>query len=176
MKQSIQVCTVSLVAISIAAYTAIAAPQETAVATIYSTSDPSVVLGQVQFTEGDGTMQVEADFENIPPSFHGFHIHTEGSCEDGGKAAGGHFNPDENEHGSLAVHGLEAAHAGDLGNVFADSEGSARYINAVMGLTVSEGKYAIQNRAVILHEKRDDFGQPTGNAGGRIGCGIITAS
>jgi Cu-Zn family superoxide dismutase len=26
---------------------------------------------------------------------------------------------------------------------------------------------------VILHEKEDDFGQPTGNAGGRIGCGVI---
>ena len=28
-------------------------------------------------------------------------------------------------------------------------------------------------RAIIIHEKKDDGGQPTGNAGGRIGCGVI---
>mgnify|MGYP001565173176 CR=1 FL=1 len=25
-----------------------------------------------------------------------------------------------------------------------------------------------------MHEKTDDFGQPTGNAGGRVGCGVIS--
>jgi len=28
-------------------------------------------------------------------------------------------------------------------------------------------------RAIIVHEKQDDGGQPSGNAGGRIGCGVI---
>jgi Cu-Zn family superoxide dismutase len=28
-------------------------------------------------------------------------------------------------------------------------------------------------RAIIVHAKKDDGGQPTGNAGGRIGCGVI---
>jgi Cu-Zn family superoxide dismutase len=31
----------------------------------------------------------------------------------------------------------------------------------------------VGGRAIILHEKMDDFSQPTGNAGGRIGCGTI---
>ena len=35
------------------------------------------------------------------------------------------------------------------------------------------GKNAILGRGVILHEKPDDFSQPTGNAGGRIACGVI---
>jgi superoxide dismutase, Cu-Zn family len=26
---------------------------------------------------------------------------------------------------------------------------------------------------VIVHAKPDDFGQPVGNAGARIGCGVI---
>lgn len=41
------------------------------------------------------------------------------------------------------------------------------------GLTLKKEKYGVMGRSVILHEKEDDFGQPTGNAGGRIGCGII---
>ena len=36
-----------------------------------------------------------------------------------------------------------------------------------------EAPHAVAGRAFILHEKQDDFGQPTGNAGGRIGCGKI---
>jgi Cu-Zn family superoxide dismutase len=27
-----------------------------------------------------------------------------------------------------------------------------------------------------VHEKADDFGQPTGNAGGRVGCGVIAVT
>ncbi|MBI3291414.1 MAG: superoxide dismutase family protein, partial [Elusimicrobia bacterium] len=39
--------------------------------------------------------------------------------------------------------------------------------------SLSGSKYAVGGRAVIVHEKADDFGQPVGNAGGRIGCGLI---
>jgi Cu-Zn family superoxide dismutase len=42
--------------------------------------------------------------------------------------------------------------------------------------TQTEGQYAIGDRAFILHADPDDFGQPTGNAGGRIGCGTIQIS
>ena len=30
-------------------------------------------------------------------------------------------------------------------------------------------------RSLIIHAKQDDGGQPSGNAGGRIGCVVITA-
>ncbi|NER32468.1 MAG: superoxide dismutase family protein, partial [Symploca sp. SIO1C4] len=96
-----------------------------------------------------------------------------GSCEDGGKAAGGHFNPDGVQHGLLIKDGFENAHAGDLGNITVSPEGTGTMNVTIPGLTLSEGKYALGNLSVIVHEKPDDFGQPTGNAGGRIGCGII---
>ena len=41
------------------------------------------------------------------------------------------------------------------------------------GLTLNDGKYAVNGLSIILHEKKDDFSQPSGNAGGRIACGII---
>ncbi|NET06100.1 MAG: superoxide dismutase family protein [Symploca sp. SIO2B6] len=142
-------------------------------AIINTTSEPSTVMGKVSFSETEEGLLIEANLEQVPPGKHGFHIHETGSCEDGGKAAGGHFNPDGVQHGLLIKDGFENAHAGDLGNITVSPEGTGTMNVTIPGLTLSEGKYALGNLSVIVHEKPDDFGQPTGNAGGRIGCGII---
>jgi Cu-Zn family superoxide dismutase len=42
------------------------------------------------------------------------------------------------------------------------------------GANLKEGDpSSFLGRAIIVHEKADDGGQPVGNAGGRIGCGVI---
>ena len=147
--------------------------EPTAVAVVNQTSDPSQTMGKVGFSQTGEGMLIVADIQDAPTGEHGFHIHETGSCEDGGKAAGGHFNPDNVQHGLLVKDGFENAHAGDLGNISVSSNGTTTKTEVIPGLTFNEGKYAIANLAVIIHEKPDDFGQPTGNAGGRIGCGII---
>lgn len=149
---------------------------QTARATIQSTSDPSRVMGEVSFSQTEPGMQVEAKINEAPPGKHGFHIHEVGSCEDGGNTAKGHFNPDGVKHGLLVKDSFNNAHAGDLGNIEISSDGAGTFSRTVPGLTFSEGKYAIEGLAVIVHEKEDDFSQPTGNAGGRIGCGIIATT
>ena len=40
-------------------------------------------------------------------------------------------------------------------------------------ITVAGEKNPILGRAMIVHAKEDDGGQPTGNAGGRIAQGVI---
>ncbi|HEY9647891.1 MAG TPA: superoxide dismutase family protein, partial [Chroococcidiopsis sp.] len=104
---------------------------------------------------------------------HGFHIHENGSCDNAGNGAGGHFNPNNVKHGKLIVDGFDQAHAGDLGNILVAADGHGTLSQTVPGLTLSDGLYAIASRAVILHAQRDDFSQPVGNAGARIGCGTI---
>lgn len=150
-----------------------ATPKVTAKAVIKGTQPDSPTIGRVDFTQKSDGVKVAAHLLNSPPGNHGFHVHENGSCEEAGKAAGGHFNPDQAQHGLLSKDGFTAAHAGDLGNVTIDADGSGYYSEMLDGLNLSEGKYNITGKAVILHEKVDDFGQPTGNAGGRIGCGII---
>lgn len=66
-------------------------------------------------------------------------------------------------------------HAGDLGNVDANEEGlaevdrTAKDIALVLGL----GEKPVLGRALIVHAQKDDGGQPSGNAGERMGCGTI---
>ena len=144
------------------------------IAIIKGTQSDSKISGEVKFTETDDGLELEATVANVPnPGKHGFHIHEFGSCDDIGKACGGHYNPDGVPHGLLEKDGFEKAHAGDLGNIEIKEDGTGTLKAFLPGVSLSEGEYSVAGRAVVLHEKEDDFGQPTGNAGGRIGCGTI---
>ena len=146
----------------------------TARAFIKATQPESLLNGTVDFIESGDGIQVVAVLSNVTPAGkHGFHVHENGSCEDGGNAAGSHFNPAGMQHGFLPKDGHNKAHAGDLGNIEIDDAGNGTLVVFVPGLSLSKGEKNISGKAVILHEKEDDFGQPTGNAGGRIGCGEI---
>ena len=144
-----------------------------ATAEIKGTDASSSILGTVTFTEVPEGLRVEAEVSGVPAGRHGFHIHEKGDCGDHGIACGGHFNPDGVGHGDLLKDGFAHAHAGDLGNIEVGPDGTGKLDKTFPGLTLSEGKYSVLGRSVILHEKEDDFGQPTGNAGGRIACGVI---
>jgi Cu-Zn family superoxide dismutase len=143
-------------------------------AVIKGTAPDSKISGEVTFTEENGGLTVNAQVANVPPGKHGFHIHEKGSCDDTGKAAGGHFNPDKVSHGFLPKDGRAHAHAGDMGNIEVGQDGVGTLKMFLPGETLKDGPYAVSGKAIILHEKEDDFTtQPTGNAGGRIGCGVI---
>lgn len=143
------------------------------VAELKPTSEGSAITGKVSFMEVDEGLKINAAVENAPPGKHGFHIHEKGDCSDQGNAAGGHFNPDNVSHGDVEKQGLQKAHAGDFGNIEIGSDGKGKLEKVIPGLTLEGGKYGVVGRSVILHEKEDNFGQPTGNAGGRIACAII---
>lgn len=164
--------------ISVFIFLSIASPmaqaQGQAIAIVKGTKEGSAIKGEVKFSDTTQGLKIEADFTNIPDAGkHGFHIHEFGSCENNGKAAGGHFNPEKVKHGLLIRDGSQSAHAGDLGNISINEDGSGSLSTILPGLSLSGEKNNIAGRAVILHAKEDDFGQPTGNAGSRIGCGTI---
>ena len=146
----------------------------TAIVDLKCTAADSRLKGKIKFNEEKGGVVVLAEVWNAPPGKHGLHIHENGVCSDGGKAAGGHFNPSGNPHGFAPKDFPLHAHPGDMGNinVGADGHGTLKLHMPELGLA-SSSRYDIRHHAVILHEKVDDFSQPTGNAGGRIGCGVI---
>lgn len=147
---------------------------KTAVAELQPTSSDSRLNGEVKFKEEKGGVVVTAEVWNAPPGKHGFHIHETGSCGDAGQAAGGHFNPSGHPHGFAPKDAPLHSHPGDMGNieVDADGHGTLKIHMPELGLA-GRARYDIRGLAVILHEKEDDFSQPTGNAGGRIACGVI---
>jgi Cu-Zn family superoxide dismutase len=151
-----------------------AAFAKSATAEIKPTKDGSTVSGTVLLEEVPGGLKLTATVKGVPPGKHGFHIHENGACGDEGKAAGSHFNPDQVSHGLLMKDGFAHSHAGDYGNIEVGADGNGNLETTLTGLSLSEGKYNVSGKAVILHEKEDDFSQPTGNAGGRIGCGVIS--
>lgn len=142
-------------------------------ALIQGTSAYPELSGELLFYETSTGLKIIGKLINTPPGVHGFHIHEFGSCAEEGKAAGGHYNPDGVNHGDLLTDSFEHAHAGDLGNVMVADNGTAVWEQTFPGLSLSSGHYSVVGRSVILHADPDDFSQPTGNAGARIGCGTI---
>ncbi len=129
------------------------------------------VKGKVTFTQkGDG-VEIVGEFTGLQPGQHGFHIHEFGDCSKAdGKCAGGHFNPNGGKHSSPEDPGR---HAGDLGNLKADSTGNASFKMTDSMLSLS-GPNSVIGRSVIVHAKADDMKtQPAGDSGDRIGCGVI---
>ncbi|KAJ9179897.1 hypothetical protein P3X46_008210 [Hevea brasiliensis] len=140
------------------------------------TGEPNV-RGSLQFVQRpSGPTHVTGKITGLSPGLHGFHIHALGDTTNGCNSTGPHFNPLKKDHGAPAD---EERHAGDLGNIFAGSDGIAEISIKDMQIPLS-GPHSILGRAVVVHSDPDDLGKgghelskTTGNAGARVGCGII---
>jgi len=136
------------------------------------------VNGVINFLQEGSAVKVTGKIEGLVPGQHGFHVHQFGDNTDGCTSAGPHFNPDKCEHGA-PEDPKGSRHAGDLGNVIADANGKAdiNISDAFISLT---GENSILGRTVVVHADVDDLGKgghelskTTGNAGGRLACGVI---
>ena len=128
-------------------------------------------------TSGKG-VEVKLEVKNLPPGQHALHFHQSAKCDPPDfHSAGPHFNPDKREHGFLNPKGH---HNGDMANFTVKPDGTAKTTiknaDVVLG-TGSEANSLFANggTALMIHAKPDDMKtDPTGNAGDRIACGVIT--
>ncbi|KAH8952422.1 hypothetical protein BDL97_09G084100 [Sphagnum fallax] len=135
------------------------------------------VSGVVHFQqEGEGPTSVTGKVEGLKPGKHGFHVHALGDTTNGCLSTGPHFNPNNAEHGAPED---TTRHAGDLGNVTAGEDGVAEISVKDIQIPLI-GANSIIGRAVVVHADPDDLGKgghelskSTGNAGGRLACGVI---
>lgn len=149
----------------------IAIAADTATATL--TGPDGSPMGTVTLTQGPKGVLVSAAVEGLPPGAHGFHIHEAGTCAPDFDAAGGHYNPGGAGHGILDAGGH---HAGDLPNIHAGADGTARADFFTAAVTLADGAadsvFDADGSAIIVHENPDSYGADAG-AGGRIACGVI---
>jgi Cu-Zn family superoxide dismutase len=142
-----------------------------AVAVIYPTKG-NQVSGTLSFDKTPGGVHIHGTISGLEPrSTHAMHIHEFGdSSSDDGMSAGSHYNPERHEHGDVTN---PTRHAGDLGNIKADDSGKATVDLTLADISLADVRNPVIGRGVVIHAKQDDFSQPVGNAGGRLGVGVI---
>jgi len=136
----------------------------------------SGVSGRIFFENINGDMKATISISGKANTINAVHIHENGDCGgEEGKKAGGHWNPTGEDHG---MWGSVEYHSGDLGNIKTDSTGTGQetVVDMEKRWTVGGSKTTnIIGKAIIVHEKADDgISQPSGNAGKRVACGVIS--
>jgi superoxide dismutase, Cu-Zn family len=141
--------------------------------------------GVVKLTTQGQSVIVRAEVEGLTPGFHGFHVHSVGECVAPFTSAGGHYNPAATGHGS---------HAGDMPSLLVLDDGTAQLQFATDRFTIAE-LFDADGTAIIVHALPDNFANiptryqsttegtfgpdsatlATGDAGGRVACGVVAA-
>lgn len=159
-------------------HSAHAAPSaKEATVTIAATYPDTALNGTAKFT-ADESGKIKLDLSITAPSRAGksvaVHLHAHGDCGEHGMASHGHWNPTGKPHGKWGSE--QGFHSGDIGNVTLDAQGSGT-LSMETDLWTLGGTDTTKNilgKALIVHGGQDDYTtQPTGNAGNRIGCGVI---
>jgi len=147
---------------------------EEARTTILADSNGNGISGEIIFAQADDNspLRISGIVRNLPPGAHGFHVHEKKQTGNDCKSSGGHWDPEGTEHGSRTA---KIRHAGDFGSIVADKNGVAIFDFEIAGGGSSTlfGENALTDRSLVIHEIEDDFGQPTGNAGSRLACGVL---
>jgi superoxide dismutase, Cu-Zn family len=136
-------------------------------------------IGKVKFKQERNGVSVDVEVHGLAPGFHGFHVHTIGSCVGPDfVSAGGHFNMAGHNH---------PVHSGDMVSLLVNPDG-----NGELSFTTGSFKVAdlfdADGSAVIVHAGPDNFANipvryapngpdtttlATGDSGARTTCGIV---
>ena len=135
-------------------------------------------IGTVTLEHSDDGVELEFDVTSLPEGTSAIHFHETGACDTPDfMSAGGHFNP------SGVMHGHDSAtgpHAGDMRNIEIPQSGvlktSVSHTHAtLMGHDDMPGLLDTDGSALIIHAEADDYeSQPSGAAGARIACAVIS--
>ena len=172
--------------------TAAQAQPAQAAAALYNQAGQPV--GTVTFTEQSGKVMVRVDVMNLPPGFHGFHVHTSGVCDASASftTAGGHLNLDTGNGagvGDMMGMGTTGSMAGEMTNLHVTADGTGSMSFLVDRFTIAD-LLASGGRSIMVHAGADNFRNiperygvtldqatmDTGDAGPRIACGVIQSA
>lgn len=134
--------------------------------------------GTVTISETEYGTVFSPDLKGVAEGVHGFHLHTNGTCDTSvkngktvlGGAAGGHYDPK-----GTGQHGFpwtEGNHLGDLPALYATSGGVVSQPVLAPRITLGD----VKGRALMIHgggDNHSDHPAKLGGGGARIICGVI---
>jgi len=137
-------------------------------------------IGRVWLHERrDGDVWVYARVRDLPPGFHGFHIHAAGTCTAPDfTSAAGHLKATGQNH---------PGHIGDLPVLLVNADGTGKLVTVTDRFSVRDLRDA-DGSAVIVHASPDNYANiptdrydpdpdqttlDTGDAGARLACGEV---
>lgn len=130
------------------------------------------VKGKLHLSKTKNGILIKGKIDGLSRNKQAIHIHEFGDCSaKDGSSAGGHYNPTKKKHGDPKN---TEHHAGDLGNLVSQKDGSAEINSYYNNITLNGYFSPVIGRSIIIHGNEDDFKtQPSGNSGVRVACGII---
>jgi Cu-Zn family superoxide dismutase len=160
-------------AAALLAFAAFPAGAQDAKATLKNAEGKEV--GSAALTQTPAGVLIRLSVSGLPAGERALHIHAVGKCEPPFTSAGGHFNPEGKKHGMMAA---EGHHAGDLPNLHIPASGELVVEVLNPAVTLEKGKanslFGPEGTALVIHAGKDDYKtDPTGDAGGRIACGVV---
>jgi Cu-Zn family superoxide dismutase len=133
--------------------------------------------GRAVLSQGKDGIHVDVKAVGLPAGVHAVHVHSTGACTGPDfTSAGGHWNPGKKQHGHDNPAG---AHMGDMPNMTVAADGTGALKAVVKGGMLKGGDsplFDADGAAIVIHAAADDYKtDPTGNAGGRLACGVVKA-
>ncbi len=157
-------------------------PPESDIIQVDMVSNEGKSLGTIDLVETTAGVMLRVNLKGLgSEGEHAIHIHEKGRCTPASSFtdAGGHFNPRDNKHGMKHP---EGQHAGDMPNLKPNSDGviKTQFLNKYITLKDTDqveraSVFDTDGSAIVIHEGADDHvSQPSGDAGGRLACGVIS--
>ena len=134
-------------------------------------------IGSITALDSDQGLVIQPNLSGLSEGEHGFHLHSNGSCDPGvnadgvavaGLAAGGHWDPDSTHH-HLGPFGN--GHRGDLSRLIVDADGTTNTSVVAPRLSTKD----LRGKALIVHAGGDTYSDTPalGGGGARLACGVI---
>lgn len=136
-----------------------------------STPGKQTYVGKVTIEESKYGLLFMPNLTNLPAGVHGFHVHVNPSCADGGMAAGEHLDPAHT--GKHLGPYDDAGHLGDLPAIYVAANGAATTPVLAPRLTQLS---QLKNHSLMIHVHGDNYSdkpEKLGGGGKRMVCGVM---